>query len=128
MAITWDSIIENMNKVCFKQRHGAETVVYIPADRNLDTFSVKAHVSDFFPDSEIVPNYHGDRISCTVLHSELSAGGVSSPTLEIEGQKGDAIRRTGPEGEETWTVVGKIHRPNSREWVLTLEKNAKVVS
>jgi len=103
-------------------------ITYHPSDSMIGAFAGRA---EFGLEPEIIDelqrNVVADRCRCRIQHSMLTSAGVISPTPARERQAGDTITRKDFNGsDQIWTVVD-IEPEEGGTWILTLERNLRIV-
>jgi hypothetical protein len=101
------------------------SATYTPAGSGIDPFDITGTPRSVEYDKELDNHIYSDFMMFTVMHSVLSAGGITEPTLNVESQKGDTLTIADPEGDDaTWRIVSRNYNYVTGEWALglTLDK------
>jgi len=107
----------------------AISATYSPADVLIESFSLHIMPVGLVDiDQYIDTNIFADQMDVRIPHSELVAGGVTSPVASLDGATADIITRSDHNGEtETWYVRGGRLDPRTEIWTLKLEKEMRIV-
>lgn len=105
-----------------------QAITYTPANVIVAPFTGTA---DFGIEPEIIDalqrNLVANKCKCRILHSMLTGAGLTDPTPVRERQTGDTITKKDFNGEDQiWTVVD-IEPEEAGTWILTLERNLRIV-
>jgi hypothetical protein len=101
-----------------------ETVTYIPAGGGA-TFSCSSVVSRVEVDG-VDSRVLRDLCEAQIRHTDLEAHSIDAPTSYRERQTGDQVTTIDQNGDPvTWKVVDAIYEYGI--WILTLEKNIRIV-
>lgn len=102
-------------------------ITYTPADVGIIPFSTTGVFENFVVE-EASSRVVRDLFTCRILHSDLSAEGISAPTVQTSSQIGDTITRKDISGsDEVWLVTQAEPDQDYGEWVLTLEKDVRFI-
>jgi hypothetical protein len=102
-------------------------ITYTPAGGVIPAFSATGVWENFVID-EMGARVVRDVFTCRVLHSVLSAGGVTAPTIQTNSQIGDTITRHDIAGaDEVWVVTQAEPDQDFGEWVLSVEKSVRFI-
>jgi hypothetical protein len=112
----WDEIIDT-------SEHG-EVITYTPVAKDgegktIAPFTTVAVLSKIAVDA-LIPGIVRDTTECRMNHSELVKGKITAPETRYERNPGDTITYNG-----TWDVIDAQYEYGM--WILTLEKNIRVV-
>jgi hypothetical protein len=103
-----------------------KSVTYVPSDPVVLPFSISAVFGRVQYD-ELDRHFMRDLCECKILHSALVAHGVTTPTMRSQKSQGDTINGTDQNGSAvTWSVVDMLYELGL--WILTLEKNVRIVA
>jgi hypothetical protein len=101
-----------------------ESVTYVPGNNSIPAFFCNMDLGPVLCDVSDLRNALRDRRSGKILASVLVAAGVTSPTSQIERRNGDTVIVDGL----TWQVSPDPGpRLENGEWILTLERNIRLV-
>lgn len=119
-----DDLITDLSTI-FSADDFAEEMSYTPSAIGSDAFTISGIllVSEL---DELQPHVMRDTCRIAVRHSDLSAGGVTDPTLRSSRNAGDVIAMSNASGtSEDWVVIDKKHIRGM--WILWLERNIRIV-
>lgn len=118
-----------------------ETVTYTPQDTSFVSFSCTVILGPTEVDAGNLGAVRDIR-ACTIRQSVLEAGGISSPTPQTSGRKGDALTIANAAGvDEDWTVspdlgheggnivqsTGPVFKKYAQEWSFVIERNVRLM-
>jgi hypothetical protein len=104
----------------FSTDNFGQAVTYVPATGT--QFSTVGIFSQIDMDRVIDRNAVGDYCEFRISQALLTVGGVTTPTIRMERQKGDQVVAS----SVTWDIIDKNYS-QAGYWILILERNIRIV-